>query len=491
MKRKVRDIRVLFVATELAPLAKVGGLGDVAGSLPPALSKLGVDITILLPKYATIDDQKFSLKKTGKALEFSLNGTAHQLPLWETTLPKSNVPVVLFEHRDWIGNGGIYPEEDGSSSGSSKEFQRFGLFAVAVAEYAAHDHGKPILHCNDWHVALSVPMLEYKLGKPELPTVLTIHNLAYQGVYHRKDAESVLGAEHAAAIPQEAWVGPLGQYVDSILAGIVKADRITTVSPTYREEILTPERGVGLHTFLARRREQLIGILNGIDVEEWNPATDEFINATYTSSHLENKRKNKEALQKQYGLPARGGAFLCGMVSRLTEQKGFDILLSSLPALFNELAELQIVILATGDLAYASRLDELKKAFPDRLTFINRFDETTAHAIYAGSDAFLMPSRFEPCGLGQMIAMRYGTPPIARATGGLKDSITDIEFPKGTGFLFNEYTPSALMGAIERAWRVFKNKPKEWQQTQREGMARDFSWKQSAERYRDLYQELL
>ena len=482
-------MRVFFAAAEMTPFAKVGGLADVTGSLPKALKKIGVDVTVLFPKYATIDEKRFGLAPMGEAVRVRLDGKEENLPLWKGALPESDVPVVFFEHPARISNGGIYGEAGVFPEGINGELERFGLFSAAVAEYVAQQQEPPLLHCHDWHVALSIPILK-KLHQSPVKTLLTIHNLAYQGVFPRHMVAQSLGEQIAAAIPQEAFVGNNKELANFFASGILATDWASTVSPTYRDEILTPEGGAGLDWTLREKQNRFMGILNGIDTETWNPKTDHFIAAQYTKTSIAKKTENKKAPQTALGLPENTESLLCGMVSRLTEQKGFDILLPALADILAQNKNIQFAFLATGDPRYAQTLKKLAQQSPQHVVFVDRFDEKIAHQIYAGSDAFLMPSRFEPCGLGQMIAMRYGTLPIARATGGLKDTITDIAKPDGTGFVFDAYTQEALTQTIMRAVSMFASQKEHWRVTVLRAMQKDFSWTESARHYKDLYESI-
>ena len=450
-------IKIFIAAAEASPLAKVGGLADVIGSLPKTLSKLGVQITILLPKYKTIDEKKFKLIKTKETVKVAFGGNTETLPLWRTTLPDSKVPIILFEHKSWISRGGIYATPSAEPSGHESELQRFGVFSSAIAEYASKNgDSSTILHCNDWHVALAIPIMRGLLRNKKVHALITIHNLAYQGIYSEKIALKILGKDIFSIIPKQAKnKGNINLFASGILA----SNWTSTVSPTYREEILKPENGAGLDWALRAKKNKFVGILNGIDYKSWPP-------------------------QKRFKTEK---AFLCGMVSRIAEQKGFDILLPAMLDVLNKDERIKFTILGVGEPLYVAKLKKYTKQFAGRVTFINRFDEAAAQKIYANSDAFLIPSRFEPSGLGQMISMRYGTLPIARATGGLKDTINNLE----DGFLFGPYSRQALADCILRAAKLFFNNPKKWNAMRKNAARKDFSWKKSALEYKKLFSEIL
>ena len=481
---------IYFAAAELAPFAKVGGLADVVGSLPKALAHLGIETTILFPHYADLNLEGAEVVSTDEVLLVPIGDGTQTVTLSKTMLPGSSVPVLLFGHDAWIGNGGTYasaplpdlPKVD-------PNLPRFALFSAAVAKYVA-EHAKPgtILHAHDWHVAASIPILKNAYGTAHVSTLLTIHNLAYQGGTGFAAARTVFGDDLLKTLPKEALLGEEPhKWYNLLLAGILTADWVSTVSPSYRNEILTPEYGEKLEWALAQRDDRLVGILNGVDTQGWDPATDPKIAAPYDVDTLQKKQQNKAKLQEELSLPVDADAPLFGMVSRLAEQKGFAIFLPAIPEMLAAVPGLQLAFLATGDPQYAADLKALEERFPDRVAFHDRFDEHLAHQIYAGSDAFFIPSRFEPCGLGQLFAMRYGTLPIARSTGGLKDTVTNGE----TGFRFDTYTSEALLEVVQRAAEVFRNDPTTWNAMVKNAMAYDSTWSASAELYQRLYQAMV
>jgi len=469
-------MKVLFASAEAYPLAKVGGLGDVAGSLPKALKALGHDVRIVVPKYGTIGDVREDLG----GFPVSVGGADHQAKLLGSAI--GDVPAYLVDFAPLFDRPKVYEYPD--------DGQRFAFFCKALLDLMPEAGFWPdVLHCNDWHSALAPAFLKTTYAADEryrrIRTVLTIHNLQHQGLFGRDLFEWT-------GLPAETWnpegVEFYGQ-LNFMKAGIVYADLVNTVSPTYAREIQTKEYGYGLDGLLRSRSAKLSGILNGIDYDVWNPAKDELIAQRYSKATVEKKARSKAALQEEAGLPTDPKAPLLGIVSRVTQQKGFDILIPALP----QIAKLgaQVVLLGTGEKKYEEPLFLISKAHREFVTFL-KYDEALAHRIYAGSDFFLMPSKFEPCGLGQIISLRYGTIPIVRSTGGLADTVVDIEGnPKrGNGFVFTEYTPTALLDATRRAME-YHQAGRGWKALQQRAMGRDLSWKASAKQYAALYARAL
>jgi len=444
-------MKVLFIASECAPIAKVGGLADVVGSLPKSLKKIGVDISVLIPFYGAIKLKKEEIKLVLKKSTVFFDGKEEKFNLWQTTLPKSKVPVFLIENNKYF-KGNVYIETDASSGGSATEAKRFFFLSAAgikLAEILKID----ILHCHDWHTAI-IPFL-IKKEKLQLKNLLTIHNLQYQGLYPYQTVNQLLNTKFT-------------EDVNCLKQGILNTKTITTVSPTYAKEILTKEYGAGLESVLLKRRSCLRGILNGIDKINYS---------------LDKKQADKRKLQKICKLAQKPEIPVIALIGRIAEQKGFDIL----NPILNKLGkmDLQFIVLATGDPKYEKALIKAAKKFPDKFSINLKFDSKLAQQIYAGADMFLMPSRFEPCGLGQMIAMSYGTIPIVRATGGLKDTVKNFK----TGFVFKNYISQELLNVIKKALKVFQNK-KTWKQLQVNGIKQNFSWNKSAKRYLEIYQRL-
>ncbi len=470
------SMKILFAAAEAYPLAKVGGLGDVAGSLPKALRAQGHDVRIALPRYGMIPNWKEDLGP----FSVSVGGSEEEARLRTSNI--DGVPVYLVEKPELFDRPNVYEYED--------DGKRFGFFSKSLLDLLPRaDFWPDVLHCNDWHSALAPSLLRTVYAADEryrrIRTVLTIHNMQHQGLFGRDLAEW-------AGLPPEAWnpegVEFYGQ-LNFMKAGIVYADLVNTVSPTYAREIQTDEFGCQLDGLLRSRVSKLSGILNGIDTEVWNPAKDKQIAQTYTKSTIEKKTKDTSALRKEAGLPPDSTAPLLGMVSRITEQKGLDLLVPALPHILALGA--QVVVLGTGERKYEEPLASLAKDHAGVAAFL-KYDEALAHRIYAGSDFFLMPSKFEPCGLGQMISLRYGTVPVVRATGGLADTVTDVDRdPKrGNGFVFSEYKSEAFVDATRRAVEFFR-KRRGWKSLQQRAMSADLSWKASAKRYVQWYERSL
>lgn len=475
--------KILFVTSEVHPLIKTGGLADVSGSLPKALAELGQDVHLILPKYQGI--------KTDKDIRFlcSLRVDNREVNLLETQMPDSHVTVWLVDFPDFYHRpGNPYLNELGEPWPDNAD--RFALFcriAVEVAMNRAHLDWQPdIVHCNDWQSGLVPAFLSLEMTKPA--SVFTIHNMAYQGLF---PAESIQGLN----LPGQLW-NPEGLEFHNMLSfikgGLIYADHITTVSPTYALEIQTPTFGYGLEGLLKHRKDYLSGIINGIDIDLWNPEIDPLITHHYSAASLPEKQYNKSELQRRFSLPVNDHIPLFGLIGRLVEQKGIDLIIDCLPDLMS--MPLQLVLLGAGDKIFEQRLQNLAHIYPDKLAVTLGYDESLAHLIEAGSDVFLMPSRFEPCGLNQMYSQRYGTLPIVRKTGGLADTVVDalpetIANKTATGFVFNEASSSSLLETVKRAMILYADQ-KSWVKIQTNAMHKDFSWRHSAEQYLMLYRSL-
>jgi starch synthase len=462
-------MRILFIASEAFPLAKIGGLADVTSSLAIALQDLGHELCLILPRYGSIKIPVQDIH--GKNVVVSFMGHYEQVALKMTKL-KKRVPVYLVENDDYFGTNEIYTQD---------ELKRFLFFSLNIpAIISKLDLHPDVIHCHDWHTAL-VP-LWLRNANMELPRVFTIHNLAYQGSFDEHFfSDSGLSSVWQEYVPAGAPTPSL----NFMSQGILLADIVTTVSPTYASEILTPQYGEGLEQLLDYRRNELYGIVNGIDYDEYNPATDPYLERNYDATTLERKVINKLALQRKSGLPQNSEIPLFGMVSRLDEQKGIDLLLQAIGPFIAE-TRAQLAILGEGREHYHKSLAETALKYPERLAVIIARDEQLARLIYAGSDVFLMPSHFEPCGLGQMIAMRYGAIPVVRHTGGLADTVKDMAERNGNGFVFQNYTVLEMLEAIKRAEESFYHR-EEWQNLVRCNMQLDFSWKASARKYEEIY----
>ncbi len=476
-------LSVLFIAAEVAPFAKAGGLADVAGSLPKAIRALGHDIRVAMPGFGWIDRQGF--RPLLEPFSIPMGRGEAQVAVSQGVLG-DDVPVYLMEHSGYFDRERIYGYED--------DAERFIFLSRAALETCRRLNWQPqVVHCHDWHTAI-VPNWLHTLYASDAffaatASVYTIHNLQYQGVFGPEVLE-IAGLDGYGLIVHPDVPRELNAAVNLMARGILFADAINTVSPTYAQEILTPEYGEGLDPLLRERRDVLHGILNGIDTEVWNPATDAYIAHRYDVQTLERRRENKRALQAVCKLPQDAQVPLIGMVSRLADQKGLDLLEQALESILD--LGVQLAVLGTGAPRYEEMLRRAADRYPQQVAVTLTFDPPLASQIYAGSDMFLMPSRFEPCGLGQMIAMRYGSVPIVRATGGLADTVQDFdpETGEGNGFTFRAYDPQALLAAVRRAVETYRH-PDTWRRLQRRGMQTDFSWQRSAREYVALYRQAL
>ncbi|MFA5051518.1 MAG: glycogen/starch synthase [Patescibacteria group bacterium] len=487
-----QPVKVLFVASELNPIAKVGGLADVIGALPKALKKIGVDVRIAIPKYGIVDEKKYPLTKIADAVSVPFNHAVEKVGIYETPLPGSEVPVYLIDSLKYLGENGIYFEKDASSSGSSREAQRFIFFARAVFSLFGPLQWYPdIIHSHDWHVGY-VPLLLKILAKtdPKLQAVkamLSIHNLEYQGQYNAREIMDLIGLNETDS---PTLAVRRGDDLVGLQQAILTSDYINTVSPQYAKEILTPEYGAQLENDLTKEKDRLVGILNGIDVDRFNPATDKDIVATYSAEDPTKKLACKADLQKTCGLAVDPRIPVLGIVTRFAEQKGVDLLC----AIGDKLAQqnIQLVLLGTGLTSLEESVKTMVAAYPDKMFAKVAFDAKLAQQIYAGSDIFLMPSKFEPCGLGQMIAMRYGTIPVVRATGGLIDTVKDYnpDMKSGDGFVFSHFDAQEFFDAIMRALALYQDQ-ETWYKIVRRIMQYDFSWTSSAKKYLGIYKKLI
>ena len=480
-----RPLRVLHFSAEAVPFAKTGGLADVVGSLPKALAKLGHDVRLVMPRYSMIHPDLFGLTLMPERFSVPWGDGQEPAAVLLGTLGEG-VPVYLVENARLYDRDGIYMHPD--------DAERFLFFCRAGLELCKRIDWQPdILHCHDWHAAM-VPnwMRTVYSGDPffsNTATVYTIHNLAYQGIFGARVLEIAGVAEQGIiAHPSTA---DLNHVVDFMARGILFSDVISTVSEKYAEEILTPEYGERLDPLLRDRRDSLFGILNGIDTTVMDPATDPHIAMNFDASTLKRRGVNKAALQREAGLAVRADVPLLGIISRLADQKGFDLISAIMEPLMQHV-DCQFVLLGTGDQKYHEVFTALAKRHKEKVGVFLTFDAPLAQRIYAGSDMFLMPSRFEPCGLGQLISMRYGSVPVVRATGGLADTVTDFDARtgEGNGFSFEAYDAMALYTAIVRATETYKHS-ETWQQLVLRGMETDNSWGASARKYVDLYRHAL
>lgn len=480
-------LTICFVASEVAPLAKTGGLADVAGALPRYLRRNGHDVRLFMPfhslmKRAVTDAKPVS---TAQDVELALGVHRYRFSLLESRLPDSDVPLYLIDCPAAFDRPSLY-------TSSVDEHLRFLVLQRATFESCQRLVFAPrILHCNDWHTGLMPLMLRTLYAWDRLfadtRCVLTIHNVGYQGVFDASTAYDVGG-------DVRGWLAPeltTRNELNWLREGIRLADMVTTVSPTYAKEICTPEGGHGLDGVLRSRAGALVGILNGVDYTEWNPATDRYLPHNYSIDDLLGKAVTKRALLDRLNLPVRDTTPLLGMVSRMTVQKGFDLLFDTLPEILGG-RDLALVVLGSGDRHYEDFFAGLQQRFPDRVAFHRGYHEELAHLIEAASDMFLMPSMYEPCGLNQLYSLKYGTVPIVRRTGGLADSVQmwNPQTREGTGIVFNDYDSPAVHWAVHHALDLFKDR-RAWLQMVRNGMTQDFSWEHQEKEYQRLYARLM
>ncbi len=478
-------MRVVMAASEMVPYAKTGGLADVVGALPRALRRLGIDVAVILPAYRSISPQRLRLRRTEWMLQVPVSRQTVTAGVLQSEID-DHVPVYLIEADQYFARDGLYGTPDGDYLDNA---ERFAFFGRAIPALLQRLGAVDVLHCHDWQTALAPVFLHTDpLRYPSLAqvrTVLTVHNLGYQGLFWHFDWH-LLNIDWRYFTPD--WLEFYGK-INYLKGGLVCADAITTVSPTYAQEIQTPEFGHGLDGVLVARRQALTGILNGVDYAEWSPKNDPHIAARYSADDLTGKAACKADLQTAVGLPTDPKVPLLGIVSRLADQKGFDLLAAIAPQLLRK--RLQVVVLGSGDASYQALFQDLAHKFKKRLALRVAFDNALAHKIEAGSDMFLMPSRYEPCGLNQIYSLRYGTIPIVRATGGLQDTITDFDprVRSGTGFKFTDYSGDTLLACIERALRAYHTR-KAWGAVMRNAMQADFSWDRSAAAYAELYRRV-
>lgn len=485
-------LKVIMTASELNPIAKVGGLADVIGALPKALHKNDIDVRVAIPKYGVIDDTKYPSKKIAGNIKVPFEGEDKLINIYKTMLPDTEVPVYLIDNLEYLGQNGIYFETDASSSGSNREAERYSFFARSLMEiFEPLDWYPDVIHCHDWHVGF-VPVILKILNKKNdklkhIKSLLTIHNLEYQGRYDQAMIFKAFGI-------QESDYPTLSEtqngQINSLQQAILISDHLNTVSPNYGKEILTKEYGAGLEKVIATRIDDLDGILNGIDIDHFNPADDDALVKKYSPQDLSGKMECKADLQNKCGLKVDPEIPILGIVSRLADQKGIDLIY----AIADDLAEenVQFVCLGTGDPKLENMMKEMAEKYPDKFYANIAFDADFAQQIYAGSDIFMMPSKFEPCGLGQMIAMRYGTLPIVRATGGLKDTVRNIDVVtgEGDGFVFKNYVAEELLISVKHALNLYQDQEK-WYNIVKSVMVKDFSWDNSAHKYISLYNKII
>lgn len=489
-----QKIKILYISSEVEPFAKTGGLADVAGSLPKDLKKLNADIRVAMPMYGSISEDKFKITEVPDSdFEIDLGGEITKGKLNETSIKvdSKQIQVYLLKNDFYYNRSGLYINAN-TNSEFPDNAERFIFFSRGILEALKKINWKPdIIHCNDWQTGLIPIYLKTIYADDafygDIKTIFSIHNLAYQGIFDKKMLVKT-------GLPWDVFTMDGIEFYDRInfmKAGIVYSDFITTVSPGYAEEICSSvEYGYGLEGVLSIRKQNLTGILNGADYNTWSPLKDSLIPQNYSGRNLAMKLVNKKALLEKFNLPFRESVPVVGMISRLADQKGFDIIEAAADELMK--LDLQMVFLGAGELKYQQFLEKLKEQYPEKVGAYIGFNNELAHIIEAGSDMFLMPSRYEPCGLNQMYSLKYGTVPIVRATGGLDDSIEQYhpQTKGGTGFKFIEYDKMHLIDAVKFAVDVYKDK-QSWTFLMKNGMKQDFSWKTSAKKYIKLYKEVL
>ena len=477
---------ILFATSEIHPLVKTGGLGDVSASLPPALRALGDDVRVVLPAYRTVLEQTGELRLVAT---LDLAGVPTSVRILEGRLPDSDVPLYLVDspvHFD--RDGGPYVDDHGSDwPDNAARFATFGRAITTLALDQAGLEWRPqVVHCNDWQTGLAPALLARFTPRPA--TIFTVHNLAYQGLFSWQEFADL-------GLPHDLWAMEAMEFhglFSFIKGGLAYADWITTVSPSYAEEICTSEFGEGLDGLLNYRGDRLTGILNGVDYDTWDPSVDQHIPKRYNAKNLRFKKQDKQALKATFGLDEQDLPII-GMVGRLAQQKGVDLVLDALPALMGE--PVQLVVGGSGDPALEKKLRAAARRHAGQIGIHIGYDEALAHLVEAGSDMFLMPSRYEPCGLNQIYSLRYGTAPIVRSTGGLRDTVVDateetLRDSSATGFAFSTTSAKALYEAVCRALALYEH-PRLWRRLLTTGMIQDFSWAVSARHYQAIYAEAI
>jgi starch synthase len=479
-------MKIAIFASEVVPFAKTGGLADVAGALPKFLSSLGLELRVFLPLYRETKKKNLPLRRVIESLEMDWNGEKVPFSVWESR--EGALGFLMIERDEYFDRDFLYGTSQGDYPDNG---ERFAFFSKAALESLKHLGFRPdVIHAHDWQAAIALALLKFVYAQDPFfaytRSLFTIHNLAYQGVFE-KDVLGRIGlSDDLFNMEDLEFYGK----VNYLKGGILYSTAVSTVSKRYSQEIQTPEFGYRLDGLLRKRRDRLFGILNGVDYADWNPATDKFIIRPFDPTYLDGKKECRRDLLRAFSLnTVKEETPVVGMVSRLAGQKGFDIVCESLEEIFKMGAVL--VVLGTGEDVFQKALSAAQEEYPGSLGLKIAFDESLSHKIYAGSDMFLIPSRYEPCGLTQMYSLRYGTVPVVRATGGLDDTIQEYEPARGTGngFKFQEYSSTALLSSLQKAMAVHQQKER-WRQLVQKAMACDFSWEMSAREYLRLYQRL-
>jgi starch synthase len=483
-----RSLKVCFAASEVAPFAKTGGLADVASALPAELHRLGHEVQLYLPLHAAIDREAYAIEpyEAIQGVELEVGWRRVPFSLGRVRLPGSELRAWVVDCPELFDRPEVY-------TGKRDEAERFLVFARAIIESCQRQGWAPdVFHLNDWHTAL-IPFLlrsvyEWDSLFKASRSLMTIHNIGYQGVFPAEIVEELGLGQWSQLLDQDDLQAG---RVNFLRTGLIYADAISTVSPTYAREIQTEEFGMGLEQVLRARRDTLVGILNGVDYETWSPERDPHIPFRFSKEDLEGKKRNKQHLLDTLGLDPNLGAPLAGIISRLAHQKGFELCFDVLPEALSA-TDLRLVALGSGEKKYERFFNGLQQRFPGRVCYHRGYNDELSHAIEAGADLFLMPSRYEPCGLNQMFSMRYGTLPVARKTGGLADSVTQVDAAraKGTGFLFGHFSADGLRWALQRALECWKDQEL-WRRLMLNAMRESFSWEDQAKPYVELYGKLV
>ena len=476
---------ILFASSEAVPYMKTGGLADVVGSLPRYFNKEEYDVRVILPKYACMD-KKFLPELTFVCHFYvNLNWRRQYVGIFKSEF--KGVTYYFVDNEFYFAGNNPY-------NNIYEDVEKFAYFSKAVLESLPYLEFTPdIIHCNDWQTGLLPVFLHTSYGSDRfyenIKTVYSIHNMKFQGRWKIQEVMDITG------LPKQIFnANELESYGDAnyLKGGIVYADAVSTVSPSYANDITTPEGGEGLDGLMQARRNVLYGILNGLDYEEYNPLKDPYIEYHFSKDDMANKRMNKIQLQKTLGLPISDDTFMIGIVSRMTDQKGFDLIAYVMEEMLNSM-DVQFAVLGTGEARYEDMFRYFQDKYPDKVHAYIGYSEERANQIYAACDAFLMPSLFEPCGLSQLMSMRYGTLPIVRETGGLKDTVEPYnEFENtGTGFSFTEYNAHDMLHVIRYAYEIYNERPEQWKSMMKRAMEQDFSWDASAREYEKMYEEIL
>jgi starch synthase len=477
-------MRVAMISPEIGPFAKTGGLADVVGTLSNELERLGHELCLIMPAYRAVLEGSFPLEEIPRKLAVQVSETTRDASVLRTRLGQ-NISVYLVRADTYFDREFLYGTQNGDYPDNAERFTFFSRAALEILKI----HPVHIIHCHDWQSALVIGFLNTQASLyPELEatkTIFTVHNLGFQGLFPESEW-------HLLNLDKTWFTSPYLEFfgrINLVKGALVFADKITTVSPTYAREIMTAQQGFGLEGVLRKRKDDLIGILNGVDYSQWSPEVDPFSKCHYDRAHVTGKSLCKKDLQQTLRLPRKPDVPIIGMISRLTSQKGFDLVQKVLGGFIER--EVQFVLLGSGEARYEEFFSRMADQYPEKIGVRLGFDEALAHQIEAGADIFLMPSLYEPCGLNQMFSLKYGTIPVVRAVGGLKDTVEDYDplIESGTGFVFRPYDPEALRKTLDRALELFPQK-RAWRALMRRAMSQDFSWKQSAAGYSNLYQRL-